>query len=276
VCAYHCAQLLYTTEHRTVLIIFPLILQTITIAQTMSTGGGGGVRANMMSSAKPEIHNVLHCWLTGTKPQPYLRHASVQTQCNTSHSTTGEFNNKYNTLHTPGSAHSPESLRLTETNCRIGLSDARWLTWRPASSLFHLTINWQQSTSDNERSHTKPETRTINHHHHHIHFTALLSGSPGWAGARRELLDFMVKGKFNRGKHTDHPAGRHSIWTNQYPPPPSPHIFYRPDALPATQPTASKHWRQLVHSDRKKTLESSSTVLPAPSPYHKRRTTNVV
>ena len=30
---YHSAQLLYTTQHRTVLIIFPLILQTIIIAQ---------------------------------------------------------------------------------------------------------------------------------------------------------------------------------------------------------------------------------------------------
>jgi len=28
-----------------------------------------------------------------------------------------------------------------------------------------------------------------------------------------------------------------------------PHIFYGPDALPATQPTASKQWRQLAHSD---------------------------
>jgi len=26
---------------------------------------------------------------------------------------------------------------------------------------------------------------------------------------------------------TDHPAGRHSIRANQYPPPPSPHIFTR-------------------------------------------------
>jgi len=37
VCVYHCVQLSYTTQHRTVLIIFPLILQTIIIAQTMST-----------------------------------------------------------------------------------------------------------------------------------------------------------------------------------------------------------------------------------------------
>jgi len=28
------------------------------------------------------------------------------------------------------------------------------------------------------------------------------------------------------------------------PPPQPPKVFYRPDALPATQPTASKHWYQ--------------------------------
>jgi len=56
----------------------------------------------------------------------------------------------------------------------------------------------------------------------------------------------MVQRKINRGRHIDHLAGRHSISTNQCPPPPSPHIFYRPDALPAAQPTASKHWRQLA------------------------------
>jgi len=46
--------------------------------------------------------------------------------------------------------------------------------------------------------------------------------------------------KINRGRHTDHPAGCHSIRTNQCLPRPSP-IFYRPDALPATQATVSKH-----------------------------------
>jgi len=40
-----------------------------------------------------------------------------------------------------------------------------------------------------------------------------------------ENLDFMVQGKINRGRHTDHPAGRRSIRTNQCQPPPSPHFF---------------------------------------------------
>ena len=93
---------------------------------------------------------------------------------------------------------------------------------------------------------------------HHSRFTALFPGPPRWADARRELLDFMVQGKINRGRHTDHPAGRHSIQTKQCPPPPSGWagwwrwallssiFFYRPDALPASQPSVSKHWRQLI------------------------------
>ena len=34
-----------------------------------------------------------------------------------------------------------------------------------------------------------------------------------------------MQGEINRGRHTDHPAGSHSIRTNQCPPPPSPNIF---------------------------------------------------
>ena len=62
-------------------------------------------------------------------------------------------------------------------------------------------------------------------HHtiHHNGFTDLFPGPPGWVSARRELLDFTVEGKINRGRHTDHPDGRHSIRTsNQCKPLPSP------------------------------------------------------
>jgi len=95
---------------------------------------------------------------------------------------------------------------------------------------------------------------TCNNHYyynnHHNRCTALFPGPPGWAGARRELLDFMGQGEINRGRHTDHPAGCHSIRTNQCPPPPRPPAyFYGPDALPAVQSTVSKHWMQLAHSD---------------------------
>jgi len=32
---------------------------------------------------------------------------------------------------------------------------------------------------------------------HHNRFMAPFPGPPGWAGARRKLLDFMVQGKIN-------------------------------------------------------------------------------
>jgi len=73
---------------------------------------------------------------------------------------------------------------------------------------------------------------------HHLHTTTVFPGPPGWAGARRELLYFMVQGEINRGRHTDHPAGRHSIRTNQCPPPPSPQIFLR-NGCPSCRPTNS-------------------------------------
>ena len=48
---------------------------------------------------------------------------------------------------------------------------------------------------------------------------------------------FMVQGKTNRGRHTDNPAGRHSIQTNQCQPPPSPTFIT--GRMPFLQPTNS-------------------------------------
>jgi len=44
--------------------------------------------------------------------------------------------------------------------------------------------------------------------------------------------------EINRGRHTDHPAGRHSILTNQCPPPLSPPYFLRV-GCPSCRPTDS-------------------------------------
>jgi len=83
---------------------------------------------------------------------------------------------------------------------------------------------------------------------HHNHFTALFPGPLGWAGARREFWILWCKG---RSTEADIPTIRlgaiPSGLTNAH----LHHlrIFYRPDALPAAQPTVSKHCRQLAHSD---------------------------
>jgi len=39
------------------------------------------------------------------------------------------------------------------------------------------------------------------HHHHHNRFMAIFPRLPGGAVARRELLDFVLQGKINRGRH---------------------------------------------------------------------------
>ena len=74
------------------------------------------------------------------------------------------------------------------------------------------------------------------HHHNHDRFTALFPEPLGWAGARRELLDFMVQGKINRGRHTNHPTGRYSIRTNRCPPP---SLCFLQAGCPSCHPTNS-------------------------------------
>ena len=74
--------------------------------------------------------------------------------------------------------------------------------------------------------------RHTTHTHTHNHFTSHFLGLPRWAGASRsELLVYGAR-EDNRGRHTDHPDGRQSIRTNQWPTSIILPIF-TPDALPA-------------------------------------------
>jgi len=145
--------------------------------------------------------------------------------------------------------------RLTEADTltiRLGTTPSGLISAHLHHPPHTTIINWPAATildkeSDQSTRWIK-EAVHIRNNNNNNHFMAIFPGPPGWASARRELLDFMVQGKINRGRHIDYPAGRHSIRTNQCPPPSSPY-FYELDALPATQPTVSKDWRQLPHSD---------------------------
>ena len=83
----------------------------------------------------------------------------------------------------------------------------------------------------------------------HNRFTAIFPGPLGWAGARRELPDFMVQGKRLIEADTPiirmgaTPSGLSSVPTSTIP-----HLL-QTGCPSATQPTVSKHWRQLAHSD---------------------------
>ena len=78
----------------------------------------------------------------------------------------------------------------------------------------------------------------------HTRLTALFHGLPGWAGTRKaKPIWILLKQETVSGiswaicksapicRQITTPAPHHSV-------------FYRPDALPAAQPTASKHWWQ--------------------------------
>jgi len=106
--------------------------------------------------------------------------------------------------------------------------------------------NWAKD----RHQHTISQIRHVSTHTHTQLFYGPFQGPPGWAGARRELLDFMVQGKIYRGRHTDHPAGRHSIQTKQCPPPPSPHFLQA--RCPFCRPTNSvKALKAYIDNQRK-------------------------
>ena len=82
--------------------------------------------------------------------------------------------------------------------------------------------------------------------HTHTHLTALFSGIPGSAGTRKvKPIWILLKQETVSGNGISWAICNSAPSCRQITMP-APHhsVFYRPDALPATQPTASKHWRQ--------------------------------
>jgi len=99
--------------------------------------------------------------------------------------------------------------------------------------------------------------------HRHIHLTALYPGLPRWAGTRKVKpvwislkqetlsgsgISWAVCKSAPRSRQITTPAPNHSV-------------FYRPDALPAAQPTASKHWRHSKYEQDWTILRGSSKKL---------------
>ena len=114
-----------------------------------------------------------------------------------------------------------------------------------------MTSQWKPTTTAIIANHRTPQQTLMYTHtpctytHTHTHLTALFPGLPGSAGTRKvkpiwiSLKQETVSGSgirwaicksAPRSRHITIPAPHHSV-------------FYRPDALPAAQPTVSKHWR---------------------------------
>jgi len=80
--------------------------------------------------------------------------------------------------------------------------------------------------------------------HTYIHLTALCLGLPRWAGTRKvKPIWILLKQETVSGIAISWAICKSAPHSRQITTP-APHhlVFYRPDALPAAQPTASKHW----------------------------------
>jgi len=89
---------------------------------------------------------------------------------------------------------------------------------------------------------------TVTHTHTHTRLTALCLGPPGWAGTRKiKPIWILLKQETVSGSGIHWAICKSGPRSRQITMP-APHrsVFYRPDALPAAQPTVSKHWRQIL------------------------------
>ena len=81
--------------------------------------------------------------------------------------------------------------------------------------------------------------------HTHTRLMALFPGLPGWAGTRKvKRIWILLKQETVSGSDISWAICKSAPCYRQITMPVPHHsVFYRPDALPAAQPTASKHWR---------------------------------
>jgi len=146
--------------------------------------------------------------------------------------------------------------RATCPNTEMRRLDRRWdseirpVRWSTSSFQTRQRHNYFHSKTDSGKSGIlrliyciKPKTKKWKKRrtntHTHIRLTALFPGLPGdpiWILVKQETVSgsgirWAICKSAPRSRQTTTPAPHHSV-------------FYRPDALPAAQPTASKHWRQ--------------------------------
>jgi len=106
---------------------------------------------------------------------------------------------------------------------------------------------------------------TETHTHTHTCLTALYPGLPSWAGTRKaKPIWILLKQETLSGSGISWAICKSAPSSRQITMP-APHhsVFYRSDALPAAQPTASKHWRQNVCTEIERYLQWLSCVQKA-------------
>ena len=110
----------------------------------------------------------------------------------------------------------------------------------------HMVQISKTSISNRTHTHTRARAHAHTHMHTHTHLMALFPGLPKWASTRKvKPIWILLKQETVSGSGISWAICKSASCSRQTTTP-APHhsVFYRPDALPAAQPTASKHWRQ--------------------------------
>jgi len=107
-----------------------------------------------------------------------------------------------------------------------------------------LQIQYVTATAHTKARNTLASTQ---HTHTHPRLTGLCLGLPRWAGTRKvKPIWILLKQETVSGSGISQAICKCAHRSRQITMP-APHhsVFYRPDALPVSQPTVSKHWRHL-------------------------------
>jgi len=143
--------------------------------------------------------------------------------------------------------------------CR-GCSDNQLGQWGPAwksaslelvDDILHVDGDVDSVVEARVRTHTHP-------------FNGPFLGLPRWAGTRRvKPIWISLKQETVSGRGISWAVCKSAPRSRQMTTP-APHhsVFYRPDALPAAQPTASKHWRHIGYERDRINLSNLCLCLP--------------
>ena len=119
------------------------------------------------------------------------------------------------------------------------------------------------------------------HTHTHTRLTALCLWLPGWAGTRKaKPIWILLEQEIVSGSGISWAVCKSAPCSRQITMPALHHsVFYRPDAVPAAQPTASKHWRhympQYNQTNTVKPLQFACTSFREPNKAAKLKGVNI-
>jgi len=154
---------------------------------------------------------------------------------------------------TPDHLHSASSNSPSQQGNRSCYTLAPVQCWWLILSICHFHVTYSWPLRANMTSWIKPkvyntsDTSKYKLCYTHTRLMALCPGLPGWAGTRKvQTVWILLKQETVSGSGISWTICKSAPRSRQITMP-APHhsVFYRPDALPATQPTTSKHWKQL-------------------------------